>query len=163
MREIIDHAQQHCLLHSCRHLFSSAPYNLVPRTFPMTTPHGHQWWCCVVSLHNQGSTVLIPNVVRTYFTVFSSLFLSLLLTHRQLILSVRQAWSCGWSFRHQLCCSTYLHGLQNLAHLNNLVHHPNLGLVGEYHWGRTHLWVLHHAASHRKVSLSCVGKCSSFV
>ena len=135
---------------------------LLPPTISYIS-HGHQWWCCVVSLYNQGSTILIPNVGRTYFTVFSSLFLSLLLTHRQLILIVRQAWSCGWWFRHQLCCSTYLHGLQNLAHLNNLVHHPNLGLVGEYHWGRTHLWVLHHAASHRKVSLSCVGKCSSSV
>ena len=59
-------------------------------TLPMTTPHRHQRWC-VVSLHNQGTAVLIPNVGRgggAYFTVFSLLFFSLLLTHRQLILAV---------------------------------------------------------------------------
>ena len=43
----------------------SAPLFFCPLqsgTLPMTTPHGHQRWCCVVSLHNQGTAVLIPNV-----------------------------------------------------------------------------------------------------
>ena len=46
--------------------FFSAPLFFCPLqsgTLPMTTPHRHQRWC-VVSLHNQGTAVLIPNVGR---------------------------------------------------------------------------------------------------
>lgn len=131
----------------------------------MTTPHGHQWWCSVVSLDNQGTTVLIPNVGRAYFTVFSSLFFSLLLILRQLILTVMT----GLVLWLMIQASTLLQLTSSwsakptfVAHLNKLVRHLTLGLVGEYHWDGTHLWVLDHAASHRKVSLklSCVRKCT---
>ena len=165
-RAIIDHAQQHCLLHSSRLLFPSAPYKLVH--FPWPTPTGINDDVVLSQLHNQGTAVLIANVGRgEEHTLQSSLSSSSLCcwSSASSFWLWWQAWSCGWWFRHQLCCSTPLHGLQNLAHLNKLVHHLNLGLVREYHSGGTPPWVLYHAASRRKVSskLSCVGKCTCYV
>ena len=88
-------------------------------------------------LHNQGTAVLIANVERG-----RSILYSLLLA---LLLSVVDLQPAHFDCDDRLglvvddsginCCSTPLHGLQNLAHLNKLVRHPNLGLVREYHSG----------------------------
>ena len=107
--------------------------------------------CCFTSY--RGSCSFNSQHREAYFTVFSSLFFSLLLTHGQLISNVMTCFSSDWRFGHQVSYVSPLHALQALRRPNMLVRHPTR--IKAWAWPESarvvrHLWVPDHAASYQK-------------